>query len=43
MQQCLNVTKVPAMVDGLLDFFFYDFHFQRVVVQEVETNLAGNK
>jgi hypothetical protein len=27
---CRDVTKVPAKVDGLLDFNFYDYEFQRV-------------
>jgi hypothetical protein len=26
---CRDITKVPAVVEGLLDFHFYDFTFQR--------------
>lgn len=38
-----DVTKVHAVVDDLLDFHFYDYHFQREVFQEAYTNPAGNK
>lgn len=38
-----HITKVPAVVEGMLDFFFYDFEFQREVPQEGITNPAGNK
>lgn len=40
---CRDITKVPVVVNGLLDFFFYDFKFQREVVQEGTTSPAGNK
>uniref|UniRef100_K3ZCJ0 CCHC-type domain-containing protein n=1 Tax=Setaria italica TaxID=4555 RepID=K3ZCJ0_SETIT len=39
---CRNVSKVPAIVEGLLDLHFYDFTFQREVPTEGITNLAGN-
>jgi hypothetical protein len=39
---CRDVTKVPASVDGLLDFNFYDYFFQREVPQDGYTNPAGN-
>ena len=25
---CMDITKVPSVVEGLLDFHFYDFTFQ---------------
>lgn len=37
---CRDVTKVLASVDGLLDFQFYDYFFQREVPQEGYTNPA---
>jgi len=40
---CKDVTKVPASVDGVLDFHFYDYFFQREVPQEGYTNPAGTK
>lgn len=40
---CRDVRKVPAVVNGMLDFFFYDFVFQREVPQEGTTNPAGTK
>jgi hypothetical protein len=41
--RCRDITKVPATVDGVLDFHWHDFHFQREVEQEGYTNPAGNK
>ena len=38
---CRDITKVLAVVEGLLDFHFYDFTFQREVPQEGVTNAAG--
>jgi hypothetical protein len=38
---CRDVTKVPASVDGVLDFYFYDYFFQREVPQEGVTNSTG--
>ena len=38
---CRDITKVPAVVEGMLDFHFYDFTFQREVPQEGVTNAAG--
>ena len=40
---CRDVKKVPAMVEGLLDFHFYEFTFQREVPIEGVTNAAGTK
>jgi hypothetical protein len=40
---CRDVTKVPASVDGVLDFNFYDYFFQREVPQDGFTNPSGNK
>lgn len=40
---CRDITKVPAMVEGLLDFHFYDFVFQREVPVEGVTNATGTK
>ena len=40
---CRDMTRVPAMVEGLLDFHFYDFTFQREVPTEGVTNAAGNR
>lgn len=40
---CRDVTKVPASVDGVLDFHFYDYFFQREVPQEGYTNTSGTK
>jgi len=34
---------VPASVDGLLDFNFYDYFFQREVPQEGFTNPTGTQ
>jgi len=39
---CKDITKVPAIVEGLLDYHFYDFTFQREVPVEGVTNAAGN-
>lgn len=38
-----DVTKVPASVDGVLDFHFYDYFFQREVPQEGVTNSTGTQ
>jgi len=40
---CRDITKVPAVVEGLLDFHFYDFVFQREVPVEGVTNATGTK
>ncbi|KAG2575744.1 hypothetical protein PVAP13_7KG373201 [Panicum virgatum] len=40
---CKDVTKVPAVVEGLMDFHFYDFTFQREVPVEGITNSAGTQ
>lgn len=40
---CRDVTKVLAVVNGMIDFLFYDFKFQREVIQDGTTNPAGNK
>ena len=40
---CRDVRKVPAVVEGLLEFYFYDFTFQREVPIEGITNTAGTK
>lgn len=40
---CRDVTKVPAVVDGLLNLHWYDYSFQREVAQEGYTNVAGIK
>jgi hypothetical protein len=40
---CRDVTKVPASVDGLLDFHFYDYFFQREVPQDGYTDSSGTK
>ena len=37
------MTKVPAVVEGLMDFHFYDFTFQREVPVEGITNSAGTQ
>ncbi|CAN6381079.1 unnamed protein product [Urochloa humidicola] len=39
---CRDLQKVPAVVEGLLDFHFYVFSFQREVVVEGTINSAGN-
>ncbi|CAO2203360.1 unnamed protein product [Urochloa humidicola] len=39
---CRDISKVPAVVEGLLNFHFYDFIFQREVPVEGVTNTAGN-
>lgn len=39
---CRDVRKVPVVVNGMLDFFYY-FQFQREVPQEGTTNPTGNK
>ena len=39
---CRDITKVPAVAEGVLDMHFYDFVFQREVPQEGFTNAAGN-
>lgn len=40
---CRDITKVLATVDGVLDFYWHDFHFQREVEQEGYTNPVGTK
>ncbi|RLM73960.1 hypothetical protein C2845_PM15G05560 [Panicum miliaceum] len=40
---CRDMTKVPAVVEGLLDFHFYDFTFQREVPVEGVTDPTGTK
>jgi hypothetical protein len=40
---CRDVTKVPASVDGVLDFHFYDYFFQREVPQDGFTDSSGTK
>ena len=40
---CRDVTKVPANVDGVLDFHFYDYFFQREVPQDGYTDASGTK
>jgi hypothetical protein len=40
---CRDVTKVPASVDGVLDFNFYDYFFQREVPQDGYTDSTGIK
>jgi hypothetical protein len=40
---CRDVTKVLASVDGLLDFQFYDYFFQREVPQDEYTNPASTQ
>ena len=40
---CRDITKAPATVEGVLDFHWHDFHFQREVEQEGYTNPAGNQ
>lgn len=40
---CSDIEKVPAIVEGLLDFHFYDFIFQREVPIKGVTNAAGTK
>jgi len=40
---CRDVRKVPAVVEGLLEFYFYDFTFHREVPIEGITNAAGTK
>jgi hypothetical protein len=35
---CRDVTKVPASIDGVLDFHFYDYFFQREVPLEGYTD-----
>lgn len=40
---CRDVTKVPASIDGLLDFHFYDYFFEREVPQEGFTNPASTQ
>lgn len=37
---CRDVTKVPAIVEGLLDLHFYDFTFKREVTVEGGTNTS---
>jgi hypothetical protein len=39
---CKDVTKVPAVVEGLLDMHFYDFTFQREIQVEGHTQLGWN-
>jgi len=38
-----DITKVPAVVEGLLDLHFYDFPFQMKVPQQGTTNAAGTR
>ena len=40
---CRDITKVPGVVEGLLDFHFYDLIFQREVPSEGVANTAGTK
>uniref|UniRef100_A0A0A9GUN4 DUF4283 domain-containing protein n=1 Tax=Arundo donax TaxID=35708 RepID=A0A0A9GUN4_ARUDO len=40
---CRDVTKVPAIMERMLGKHFYDFYFQREILQEGSTNPAGNK
>jgi hypothetical protein len=40
---CRDVTKVPASVDGVLDFHFYDYFFQREVPQDGYTDVSRTK
>jgi hypothetical protein len=39
---CKDITKVPAVVEGLLDMHFYDFSFQREVQVEGSNNPGWN-
>ena len=38
---CRDITKVPAVVEGVMDLHFFDFTFQREVPVEGMTNAAG--
>jgi hypothetical protein len=40
---CRDITKVPAVVEGLLDLHFYDFTFQREVQVEGGATSTWNK
>jgi hypothetical protein len=39
---CKDITKVPAVVEGLMDLHFYDFIFQREVPAENQTKSHWN-
>jgi hypothetical protein len=39
---CKDITKVPTVVEGLLDMHFYDFSFQREVQVEGSNNPGWN-
>jgi hypothetical protein len=39
---CRDITKVPAVVEGLLDLHFYDFTFQREMQVEGHTHPGWN-
>lgn len=39
---CRDITKVPAVVEGLLDLHFFDFTFQREVPSEQHTRPGWN-
>jgi hypothetical protein len=39
---CRDITKVPAVVEGLLDLHFYDFTFQREIQVEGHTQPGWN-
>ena len=40
---CREVAKVPAVVEGNLGDYLYDFGFKREVLQEGSTNPADNR
>jgi len=40
---CRDMRKVPAIVECLLDLYFYDFTFVREVPSEVAGTSTGNK
>ena len=40
---CREVAKVPAVAEGNLGDYLYDFGFKREVLQEGSTNPAGNR
>jgi hypothetical protein len=39
---CKDITKVLAVVEGLMDMYFYDFSFQREVQVEGSNNPSWN-
>jgi hypothetical protein len=39
---CKDITKVPVVVEGLLDLHFYDFTFQREIHIEGHNHLGWN-